>query len=111
MSEKAHHVLLALNMKYKIETHFGCTANSIIVNDKSLYGEDPRYSLSDEESKVFIDDLFKLARQDLDQGCITLTQIIELFQCDNVEYSDTCDQCGDTVCSTYYELELDSNKN
>jgi hypothetical protein len=60
---------------------------------------------------VFIDDLFKMVRQDFDRGCITLTEIIELFQCDNVEYSETCDQCGDTDCSTYYELELDNVKN
>ena len=90
-------------MKYKVETHFGCTANTIVVNDKNYYGEDSRYSLTDEERKDFHDAFFAELKRMFDDGEVGVYELLQHFDAERTETSDTCEQCGDCVHSTYYE--------
>jgi predicted nucleic acid-binding Zn ribbon protein len=90
-------------MKYKVETHFGCTATGIVVNGKGYYGEDARYSLTDDERKEFHVAFFAELKRMLDNGEIGVYELIQHFDVDRREYSDTCDQCGDSMESVYYE--------
>lgn len=90
-------------MKYKIRTSFGCTADSIEINDKLYFCEDSRYGLNEEEREQFHEDLFKEIKRMLKSGEISITNIIELLHVENVEFSEICDQCFDSVTTTTYE--------
>jgi hypothetical protein len=89
-------------MKYKVETHVGCTANTIEVNGKSYYGEDARYSFTDEERKEFNAAFFAELKRMFDDGEIGVYELLQHFDVERTETSDTCEQCGDCVSSTYY---------
>lgn len=91
-----------MDKKYKVETHFGCTSNAIIVNGKSYYGEDQRYTMSDEERSEFDGALLKEIRRRFSDGEIGPNELLSLLHYDNYECSPTCEQCGDSVQSTYY---------
>jgi hypothetical protein len=90
-------------MKYKIETHFGCTVNTIVVNDKAYYGEDPRYSLTDGERKEFEEAFFAELKRMFYNGEVGVCELLQHFDVERTETSDTCEQCGDVVESVYYE--------
>ena len=81
-------------MTIKVTT--GCTAYGIKVNDV------PFEMMEDTEPTI--DYIFDKLRESYDDGCISLTSIIELFQYDKIEDGGDCDQCGDHITSTYYEI-------
>jgi len=91
-------------MKYKVETHSGCTASNIVVNDKNYYGEDPRYKLSDDERTQFEEDLFLEIRRMYDDGEIGVDDLLQLLPPEDYKESPTCETCFDTVISYYYEF-------
>lgn len=103
-------------MKYRIETHFGCNSNAIIVNGKNYKGEDPRYTLSDEERAEFeeallckLDDSFSIKltyaiRKRWAAEEIGLIDLLNLLHPDGEDSSPTCETCGDNVTSTYYSF-------
>lgn len=92
--------------KYKIETHFGCTSNCIVVNDKTYHiDNDPRYCLTESEQAEFNDAFFIELRRMFNDGEIQLYSLLEhFFEPDKTEVSGTCDQCGDCVTSNYYSF-------
>lgn len=90
--------------KYKIETYQGCTSDGVEVNGVSYYCEDERYRLTDEQKEEFHKDLFTEIKRMFDDGEIGVTNLIEMLHVEDVEYSDTCEQCGDTVITTKYEF-------
>ena len=91
-------------MKYLVETHFGCTATDIVVNHQSYSGEDARYTLSDEDRENFHEALFKELRERFDAGILSIWNILPLLEADSTRFSETCDQCGDSVESNYYSF-------
>lgn len=91
-------------MDYKVETHFGCTSNAIIINGQNYSCEDPRYQLTDLERERFNDALLDKIVHMFNTGELGPLDLIQLLPSDNVEYSDTCEQCGDTVVSTFYSF-------
>ena len=78
-------------MTIKVTT--GCTAYGVKINDV------PFEMMGD--TAPTIDYIFDKLREDYDDGCVSLTSIIELFQYDKVE--DGGDG-GDSITSTYYEI-------
>jgi hypothetical protein len=90
-------------MKYKIETHMGCTASGIVVNGKSYCGEDLRYSLSDDERKEFDDALFAEFKRMFYTGEVGVYELLQHFPVERTETSGICETCGDVVKSVYYE--------
>lgn len=92
------------HMNYKVETHFGCTSNAIIVNGQNYSGEDPRYHLNDQEREQFDDALLAEIGRMYRAGEIGPLELISLLPSEKTEYSKTCEQCGDVVVSTYYSF-------
>ena len=77
----------------------GCTADSIVIDGKHIQ------DMSPEESNKFLEDLLLKMREHLKIGCITIHQMIELFQYDSWEIDkSSCGQCGDSVSTTTYNL-------
>jgi hypothetical protein len=92
-------------MKYNVTVSTGCTATGIAVNDKEYFGEDARYTMTDAERDTFHNYLFEHLRKEFDAGCVNLWSLLELLTPEDQTYSDTCDQCGDYVTTTTYEIE------
>jgi len=88
-----------LNMnKYKIEMSRGCTADAFIVN-----GED-YWDLPEELQKEFVDYMIEQLRESINRSEIHVNTLVELFQPDNWETSERCEQCGDSVHTEYWNL-------
>jgi hypothetical protein len=88
----------------KIIISEGCTAFYTTVDGKLLYGEGDNV-MTDEERNELVDYLMLKMKKDVDKGCILINNLIELFQYDDYECeSHCCDQCGDTVSRTYYNI-------
>lgn len=90
----------------KIIISEGCLAFYTTVDGKMLYGEDfQKDVMSEQERGELIDYLLVKVKENVKQGSIAINSLIELFQYDNYESGDEpCDQCGDTVSKTYYEI-------
>lgn len=87
----------------KIIISDGCTAFYTTVDGKLLYGEGN--AMTDLERNEFVDYLLLRLKEHIDKGCVSIDDVIKLFQYDDYEYDEhSCDQCGDTVSRTYYEL-------
>jgi hypothetical protein len=88
-----------LNMnKYKIEMSRGCTADAFIVNGESYW------DLPEDKQKEFVDYLIDKMREAMNRSEFHIHNIVELFQPDDWETSDTCEQCGDSVHTEYWNL-------
>jgi len=92
-------------MKYKLNISNGCTASGHLeVNGTSYSCEDKRYELTAEQREKFHTDLFAEIRRRFDDSEIHINDLVELLEIDDTHYSETCDQCGDTQVTTYYEF-------
>ncbi len=75
------------------------------INDLFYTGEDPRYCLSQEQREKFHEDLMLEIKRRLDDGEFSASEIIEhLFSPESSKHYDTCDQCGDSASSYFYEF-------
>lgn len=80
----------------KIVITSGCTAYNIKVDDKPI---------EDVGEQVIIDHLTARLGEHLKRGTITLDQFIHLFQYEAYESDDdSCEQCGDTVSRTTWDI-------
>lgn len=94
-------------MKYKINISNGCTAGGHLeVNDTAYSCEDKRYELTKEQREKFHEDLFAEIRRMFDDGEIGVYDLVQLLHVEDTHYSETCDQCGDNMVTTYYEFEV-----
>ena len=92
-------------MKYKLNISNGCTASGHLeVNGTSYFCEDQRYELTAEQREQFHTDLFAEIRRRFDDSEIHINDLVELLEIEDTHYSETCDQCGDTQVTTYYEF-------
>jgi hypothetical protein len=86
-------------MKHKFVKTDGCTAYDFTVDDVSV-ANIPR-----EKEYAIFDYLIERIREKFDNREIQLLDIVEIFACDDYEYEkDPCDQCGDTVSWTTWEI-------
>ncbi len=87
------------NTKYKFVETTGCTAFDFTVNSKSFS------ELTKEEYNEMLDYLFVKIREGLINQTILLENVIQLFQYDDYEYDpNTCEQCGDNVSTTTWNI-------
>ena len=85
--------------KYKFLETTGCTAFDFSVNDKSFS------ELTNEEYDEMLNYLFLKIKEGISEQTILLENVIHLFQYDDYEYDDhVCGQCGDTVCTTTWNI-------
>lgn len=82
-------------MKYKFTKYTGCTTANFLINEKSL----------SDHSKEEIDSILEYLFLKIKEECIPLENVVELFQPDDIEYSDyECDTCGDTTTETIWKI-------
>lgn len=98
-------------MKYKLNISEGCTAGGYLeVNGIAYSCEDTQYELTQEQREKFREDLFAEIRRMFDDGEIGVNDLVQLLHVKDTHYSETCDQCGDTVVTIYYEFETNDDK-
>lgn len=88
-----------MKTKYKFVETTGCTSFDFTVNKKSFS------ELSKEEYEEMLNYLFKKIKEGIDEQTILLENVIHLFQYDDYEYDPRiCEQCGDTVSTTTWNI-------
>lgn len=98
-------------MKYKINISDGCVAGGHLeVNGMAYSCGDLRYEITKEQREKFHEDLFAEIRRMFDDGEINVNDLVQLFNAEDTHCSETCDQCGDTQVTTYYEFDTPEPK-
>jgi len=88
-----------MKTKYKFVETTGCTAFNFTVNDKSFS------ELLNQEYEEMLNYLLEKIKEGLSEQTILLENIIQLFQYDDYEYDPhVCEQCGDTVSTTTWNI-------
>jgi hypothetical protein len=88
-----------MNTKYKFIETTGCTAFDFTVNGKSFS------DITNEEHDEILNYLFLKIKEGINEQTILLENVIHLFQYDDYEYDDhICEQCGDTVTTTTWNI-------
>jgi hypothetical protein len=91
--------------KYNIIISEGCTAFYTDVNGKTVGGSYEPTRLTEKEETELIDYLLSKVKEGIVENTISLDSLIGLFQPDDYEMdSDSCEQCGDTVSRTIYNI-------
>jgi hypothetical protein len=86
-------------MKYKFEETVGCTASSLLVNKEEFY------DLSEENQDEIINYLLIKIKEGYKKHEVGLTDLLHLLQYTDYEtVKENCDQCGDSVSITTWEL-------
>jgi hypothetical protein len=82
----------------KIEVITGCTASDILVDGKSIQ------NFCTSEIDMLINDLLDKVREAAVRNEIQVLDLIQLFQYDEQTVGGSCEQCGDHVEVTTYNL-------
>jgi hypothetical protein len=86
-------------MKYKIENIEGCTAFDIVINGVSIV------DVPENEKEELVNYLIDQLKESYKRGEITLHSLIQNFQYDDYDCdNEPCEQCGDTVSTTTYNI-------
>ena len=85
--------------KFKFVETTGCTAFDFTVNDKQFS------DVSEQEYSEMLDYLFLKIKEGINEQTILLEDVVKLFQPDDWEHDpNICDQCGDSVSTTTWNL-------
>jgi hypothetical protein len=85
--------------KYKFIETTGCTAFNFTINDKQFS------ELSEHEYDEMLSYLFVKIKQGIKEQTTLLEDVVKLFQPDDWEHDpEPCDQCGDTVSTTTWNI-------
>ena len=88
-----------MNTKYKIEITEGCTAFGTSINDRNVL------DIPEKEMDEIVDYLLAQIRESYNQSGILFENIVQIFQYDDYEHDpEPCDQCGDTVSTTIWNI-------
>jgi len=88
-----------MSTKYKFEEVTGCTAFDFLVNSKSLS------DIPKNDQDEILNYLFVKIKEGIKENTIQLENVVQLFQYDDYEYDDhVCEQCGDTVSTTTWNI-------
>lgn len=91
--------------KYNIIISEGCTSFYTEVNGKLTSGEYEPTTMTREEIDGFVDYLLGKVKEGINDQTIQLDDLIKLFQYDDMEYDEhSCEQCGDTVLRTIWNI-------
>jgi len=83
----------------KIVITQGCTAFSTVVDDVNVSDMSPY------EFNKFIDKLLSILKLHILEQSVSVDRVIECFQYDEYKHDPhQCDQCGDTVSTTEWNL-------
>lgn len=84
-------------MKYQVVISRGCVADAFTVNGKDWSGEYEPTLMTDAERSEFLDHVFLELRKGLDESTVLLEDLMHCLQYDDRTFSESCDQCGDSV--------------
>lgn len=88
-----------METKYKFIETTGCTAFNFTINDKQFS------ELSEQEYDEMLSYLFVKIKQGIKEQTTLLEDVVKLFQPDDWEHDpEPCDQCGDTVSTTTWNI-------
>lgn len=88
-----------MNYRYKFVQTTGCTAFDFTVNGDSFY------DLTEKTQEEILDYLLSKLKERVKENNINLENIVELFHYDDYEKDNhVCEQCGDTVSSTTWNI-------
>jgi hypothetical protein len=88
-----------MKTKYKFIETTGCTAFDFTVNEKSFS------ELSTTEYDEMLNYLFEKIKEGIGEQTILLEDVIHLFQYDDYEHDPhVCEQCGDSVSTTTWNI-------
>jgi hypothetical protein len=88
-----------METKYKFEEVTGCTAFGFYIN------EQPISDIPVEKQEEILDYLLSKIKEGIKENSIQLERVIQLFQYDDYEYDPhVCEQCGDTVSTTTWNV-------
>lgn len=79
-----------------IVEHTGCTSYALIVDGQPVETREQEIAL--------LERLIPVLREHLAAGTIQIRQVIAMFQYDDCKFGEQCDQCGDTPCTTTWNL-------
>jgi len=86
-------------MKYKFEETRGCTADCLLVNGELFY------DLPTEKQEEIIDYLLLKIKESYKEHEVELTDLLHLLQYTDYKIDkEHCDQCGDSVATTTWEV-------
>jgi len=85
--------------KYKFIETTGCTAFDFTVNDKSFS------EMSKPDYDEMLNYLLEKIKEGIGEQTILLEEVVRLFQYDDYKHDPhVCDQCGDTVSTTTWNI-------
>lgn len=85
--------------KYKFVETIGCTAFDFSINEKSISEH------KEQELDEILDYLFLKAKEGIKDNTILFQNVVQLFQPDDWEHdSNICEQCGDSVSTTIWNI-------
>lgn len=88
-----------MTTKYKIEIVEGCTAFDTKVDGESLM------DLPKEQTEEIVDYLLVQVKEAYNRHELCFDDIVRLFQPDDWEHDDyICEQCGDSVSTTIWNI-------
>lgn len=88
-----------MQSKFKIKLTEGCTAFDFSVNEKSIS------EYKEEELNEILDYLFVKVKEGIKENTIKFSDVVHLFQPDDFKYDKlNCEQCGDSVSTTLWEI-------
>ena len=88
-----------MKTKYQFVQTTGCTAFDFTVNGDSFS------DLAEDKQEEILDYLLIKLKERFKENNINLENIVELFHYDDYEYDNyACEQCGDTVSSTTWNI-------
>jgi len=86
-------------MKHKFVKTEGCTAYDFTVDGESVA------DISREKEYAIFDYLIERLRERFDNRNIQLLDVVEMFEYNDYKYEkEACDQCGDSVSWTTWEI-------
>jgi len=86
-------------MKYRIVKTEGCVAFGLKINDKDIN------DFTEKEKEEFIDYLLATVKEHIRNNHASIESLIGILQYDDFETdSHVCDQCGDSVSKTIWEI-------
>jgi hypothetical protein len=88
-----------MKTKFKFVQTTGCTAFNFTVNDECIA------DLSEKKQEEIVDYLLVKLKERFKEKNILLENIVEMFHYDDYEHDpEQCDQCGDTVSTTTWNI-------
>ena len=87
-----------MNSSYNIVHSTGRTVDSLCINNTDII------DMYIEATNILFEFLIQKLKDQYYEGTLSILDVISLNQCEEVEYSEACEQCGDSIYTTTWIL-------